>query len=66
MGQRNRARERTATHHGTQEAPLQGIESGHGHTPRCSPFIIEDLFLLPFIVQVLTGHHLQRRQKWCL
>ena len=63
-GQRNKVRNRTATHHGIQEAPLQGIESGHGHTPCSSPFIIEDLLLLPFIIEVLTGHHLQGSQRW--
>lgn len=63
-GNRARAKARTATHHGAQEAPLQGMESGHSHAPCSSPFVAEDLLLLPFIAEVLTGHHLQRRQGW--
>lgn len=51
------------TYNGVQEAHLQVIDSFDIQLSSRSPFVIENLLFLPFIIQVLASNHLLQNQQ---
>lgn len=50
------------TYDGTEEIQLQHVDRLDIQLPGGAPFVVENFLLLPFVVQIFTGNHLQARQ----